>query len=313
MKTIAASRGKGWLKDFPDFRDQTPLSSELTDKQRATGIDKTVKEILNPVNTKARSSAKKKPGANDKSKVDLRQYCSPIEDQGEIGSCTAHAGVGLYEYFERRAFGRHIDGSRLFLYKATRNLLKKTADDGAYLRTVMAAMALFGVVPEKYWPYDEKKVNEEPTAFLYSYAQNFQAISYYRLDCFGVTKPDLLVSIKDHLFKGLPLIFGFTCYASLDQSDNGKIAFPDRKENTDGGHAVMAVGYDDNMKIVNPLNKSVVTTGAILIRNSWGTDWGEGGYGWLPYDYILKGIADDWWTMTKAEWIETNNFGLPKG
>lgn len=301
-------KGKGWLKDYPDFRDQTPFSSELTAKQVERGVTQPVKKLLAQLSSA--QTGKKKTTASLPRKVDLRAWCSPIEDQGQIGSCTAHASIGLYEYFERRAFGKHIDGSRLFQYKATRNLLQQTGDDGAYLRTAMASLALFGVVPEKYWPYDESKVNEEPTAFLYSYAQNFQAIAYYRLDAVGVSKSQLLDTIKDHLHKGLPSIFGFTCYTSLDHAEDGKIPFPDKKEDYTGGHAIMAVGYDDTMKISNPLNRELVTTGAILIRNSWGTGWGQDGYGWLPYDYVLKGIADDWWTMTKAEWIDTHQFGL---
>lgn len=309
MKNIP--KGKGWLKDYPDFRDQTPFSSELTTKQVERGVKRPVKKLLEQLTAAKTSQAgKMKSTAALPKKVDLRAWCSPIEDQGQIGSCTAHASIGLYEYFERRAFGTHIDGSRLFQYKATRNLLQQTGDDGAYLRTAMASLALFGVVPEKYWPYDASKVNEEPTAFLYSYAQNFQAISYYRLDAVGVNKPHLLDAIKDHLHKGLPSIFGFTCYTSLDHAEGGKIPFPDKKEDYTGGHAIMAVGYDDTMKISNPLNRDLVTTGAFLIRNSWGTGWGEDGYGWLPYDYVLKGIADDWWTMTKAEWVDTHQFGL---
>ena len=173
----------------------------------------------------------------------------------------------------------------------------------------MGALALFGIPPEKYWPYLEYKFNEEPSAFLYSYAQNYQALLYYRLDVQGVTRQDLLDKIKEHLRNGLPMIFGFTCYSSLDLADDGKIPFPDKNETVEGGHAVMAVGFDDKIKITNPGNNET-TTGAIMIRNSWTTAWGEEGYGWLPYEYVTLGIAADWWTMTKAEWIDSKQFGL---
>lgn len=305
MGSIASTKGKGWLKDYPDFRDNTPSTDTLTKKQIARGA----KAPLNKVLDKLAVNSNKK-AVTLKSKVDLRSWCSPIEDQGILGSCTAHAGVALYEYFERKAYGRHIDGSRLFLYKATRNLLGWEADDGAYLRTTMAAMALFGIVPEKYWPYLEYKFNDEPGAFLYSYAQSYQALLYYRLDSRGITKPNLLQTIKEHLQSELPLIFGFTCYSSLNSADDGNIPYPDKDEDVDGGHAVMAVGFDDDKAITNCNNKKLKTKGAILIRNSWGTAWGDGGYGWLPYEYVLTGLADDWWSMTKAEWIDTKQFHL---
>ncbi len=76
-----------------------------------------------------------------------------------------------------------------------------------------------------------------------------------------------------------------------------------------GGHAVCAVGYDDSRVIVNPANKKS-SKGALLIRNSWGSSWGENGYGWLPYDYVLNGLASDWWSLLKADWIDTGMFGV---
>ena len=236
---------------------------------------------------------------------------SEIEDQEALGSCTAQAGAGLVEYFERRASGRHIDASRLFLYKVTRNLLGWSGDRGAYLRTTMGAMRLFGIPPEEYWPYDIQEFDQEPPAFCYAFAQNFRTIQYYRLDLPLTTTKALLNRIKVYLAAGLPSMFGFTVYSSIDQAmETGKIPFPSTGERVRGGHAVVAVGFDDRMKINNEYPGSKATKGALLIRNSWGKGWGEKGYGWLPYEYVLSGLAVDWWSLLRNEWIELGNFGL---
>ena len=308
---MSTSRKKsmGWIKDYADIRDFTPFTNKIPEQSKKRGVKHTVAEMLKQVGLINDAKTKKK-AASLPSKADLRQWCSPIENQGEIGSCTAHAVVGMLEYYERKAFGLYTDASRLFLYKATRNLLQWDGDNGAYLRSAVGALALFGVPPEEYWPYDETKFNHEPTAFCYSFAQNYRAISYYRLDPPNTDPKALLLNIKSHLAKKLPLVFGFTVYNSMDEaSKTGAIPFPSTKDKVDGGHAVMAVGYDDTKRIKNGDPGSKETVGAILIRNSWG-DWGgNGGYLWLPYEYVLQGLADDWWTLIKNDWIETGQFG----
>jgi C1A family cysteine protease len=233
-----------------------------------------------------------------------------VEDQGQIGSCTANAGVGVIEYYERKSFKRHLDASRLFLYKVTRNLMKMKGDTGAYLRTTMGAMVLFGVPPETYWPYsdDGDKFDKEPPAFCYAFAQNYQALKYFRHDPPGLKAEETLKKVKTYLASGHPAMFGFTVYNSIEQTDTtGRIPFPSQKENIEGGHAVVAVGYDDKMVIQNKYGK-IKTTGALLIRNSWGKGWGEKGYGWLPYEYVSKGLAEDFWSVTKKEWVDTEQF-----
>ena len=276
--------GMGYLRELADVRDLSAASAP-------------VKDILKK-SARLKSAAKAAPAS-----VDLRQWCSPIEDQKSLGSCTAHAGVGMLEYYERRAFGSHIDASRLFLYKVTRNLLGWKGDTGGYLRTTMKALVMTGVPPEQYWPYVVSKFDEEPTPFLYALGDNYEALKYYRLDPAGSTPAEVLANVKAQLAAGLPSMFGFTVYSSIPPLGDGKgeIPFPGSGDKVEGGHAVLAVGYDDARKIGT-------SKGALLIRNSWGTGWGEAGYGWLPYDYILRGLANDFWAMVRARYVDSALF-----
>ncbi len=280
-------KGMGWIPDYPDFRDWHDDKKEI-------------KELLKKTSVFEKKDLPKT--------VDLRKWCSPVKNQGSLGSCTAQAAISLLEYYENRAFKKYIEGSRNFLYKVSRKLLKWEGDSGAFIRTTIGAMVLFGVPPEEYWQYDEKNFDIEPTPFCYAFAQNYQTIKYYKLDTNKISPTNLLKKIKKHLASGLGLIFGFSVYSSYTQAENtGKIPYPCEKERSAGGHALMAVGYSDNIEIKNK-NCGEKTKGAILIKNSWGKDWGEDGYGWLPYEYILKGLAVDWWTILKNEWIDTDEF-----
>jgi len=276
--------GMGYLRDLPDIRDYHADTDSI---RKILKSSKPLKEAV-----------KAAPAA-----VDLREWCSPIEDQKSIGSCTAHAGIGMLEYYQRRAFGKHIDASRLFLYKVTRNLLGWNGDTGAYLRDTMKALVMCGVPPEQYWPYDIAKYDEEPSAFLYALGDNYEAVKYYRLDPAGTTRTHRLEAIKANLAAGLPSMFGFTVYSSIPASGDGKgeIPYPTTGDTVQGGHAVLAVGYDDARKIGT-------TKGALLIRNSWGTAWGAAGYGWLPYAYVLKGLANDFWSLVQADFVDTDLF-----
>jgi C1A family cysteine protease len=305
MSETVQKLGMGWLPDYPDLRDYTVTTEEVSERLKTLGQTQPVKQMLKQAGL----------GSPLKSSIptsfDLRAWCSPIEDQGNLGSCTAHAGVGLVEYFEIKSFNSYLDAARLFLYKTTRNLLGWTGDTGAFIRTTMGAMALFGVPPEKYWPYLIADFDKEPSAFCYAFGQSFQALTYYKLDPPMTPKDELLDRVKTHLAAKLPSMFGFTVYESIRQAgQTGAIPYPAPKEKVLGGHAVCAVGYDDAKKITNTSPNGPTTKGALLIRNSWGKAWGEQGYGWLPYEYVLKGLAVDWWSLLKNEWIATGQFGI---
>lgn len=275
-------RALGWIPDLPDHRDYTQDSPEVSDL-----TSQMFKHTFS---------------IDSVSKVDLRQYFSPVEDQENIGSCTAHAAMGIVEYYQRRKKGKFVDGSRLFLYKVTRNMMHVTGDTGAWLRTVMGALKIFGVPPEREWPYDTKNFDVEPPAYVYGWAQNYQAMKYFRVDRAGWTPDQTHKAILNYLSKGNPLMFGFTVFNSLwNMKTDNVIPFPGSGDKVEGGHAVIIAGYDTE----KPTN---VGKGAYLIRNSWGTGWGEQGYGWLPFEYVLKGLADDFWGMTQQEWVDIEPF-----
>jgi C1A family cysteine protease len=263
----------GWLPDPLDHRDLRVNSAPV--KQ---ALGETAKFA-------AKGGIKAKPVPKLPAKVDLSDQCTRIEDQGDIGSCTAQSVVGLVEYLWKQTYGKAVDASRLFVYKATRNLLGWTGDTGAFVRSTIKAVRLFGTCPEDYWPYREPDFDNEPPAFCYAFAQNFKTIVYYRLD-------ENVEALRASLAQGVPFAFGFTCFESLfnpDVEQTGLIPFPQSSETVIGGHAVMAVGYDHAKK-------------HFIIRNSWGRGWGRNGYGYLPYEYFEQNLADDCWCIVKSEY-----------
>jgi C1A family cysteine protease len=294
----------GYIPDVPkveDYDEHHDKVAPLLNKTRlAHRVSNKIQQMGIPASTALAPAA---PAL-----IDLRPFFSPVEDQGSLGSCTANAAVGLLEYFERKTKGRYVDASRLFVYKTERDLLGWVGDTGAYLRTAMEALVLFGAPPERFWPYDPRpqgtntRFDVEPSAFCYAFAANFQGLIYFRLDPAGTAPAQVLSNIKAYLAAGYPSMFGFPVYPEYDSPlPNGLVAYPHPGSQSRGGHANVVVGYDDNL-MIGP------DQGALLIRNSWGTGWANAGYGWLSYKYVTQGLANDWWSLISAEWTNLGVF-----
>ena len=214
--------------------------------------------------------------------MDLRAICSPIEDQGNIGSCTAQAGVGVYEFVGDKMKAPYEDKSRLALYWMTRSLEGTVPfDSGATLRNTVKAMAKFGLGNESKWPYVTDKFFEKPPQSFFQDASDHKITAYQRLN----TLDDVLGCLAD----GFAFMFGFSVYSSMMTDKVGKtgqIPMPKKTDSLEGGHAIVGVGYTEKERLI--------------IRNSWGRKWGDDGYGYLPFGYIKdRNLSDDFWTVRK--------------
>jgi C1A family cysteine protease len=235
--------------------------------------------------------------------VDWREYCSPVRDQQALRSGVAHACLGLLEYFDQRATGKRCYLSALFLYKTTRRRLHWDGDTGASIRSTWKALVRIGAPPEEFLPYEVTKYDTEPDPFLYSCARKFPGLLYVRLDPPGAARDRLLLTVRAYLAAGFPCAFGFPV-TDLPSAD-GNIPWPRKMDCFRGGQAVVAVGFDDQRRVGS------APRGALLIRNSWGARWGEAGYGWLPYEYLLNHLAVDFWTLLRRDWLDSGEFHRP--
>lgn len=215
-------------------------------------------------------------------KVDLSGQCPPVYDQGQLGSCTANA-IGAAFEFDLMKQGLHdFTPSRLFLYYNERLMEGSVSyDSGAQIRDGIKSTAQVGMCPESEWPYNIAKFAQKPPKKCYTDAMKDRAVKYARV------KRDLQ-QMKACLASGWPIVFGFTVYESFESNEvaqTGVVPMPGPDESVLGGHAVLCVGYNDE-------------TQRFIVRNSWGTDWGIGGYFSMPYEYLTnRGLASDFWTI----------------
>jgi C1A family cysteine protease len=244
-------RRYGWVPDIPDQRDHTyAVSAELV--------------------------------ANVPDSVDLRSQCPAVYDQGQLGSCTGNAIAGAIE-FERIKQNLNIFvPSRLFIYYNERVMENTVASDsGAQIRDGIKSVATQGDCPEDEWPYIISKYADQPPQSCYDDALKYKAVQYQ-----SVTQN--LADMQGCLASGYPFVFGFTVYKSFESpavAKTGDVPMPKSGESTIGGHAVLAVGYDNGDRV-------------FIVRNSWGPGWGDAGYFYMPYAYLLDdNLSDDLWTI----------------
>ena len=218
--------------------------------------------------------------------VDMRAAMSRVEDQGNLGSCTANAWVGAIEHIDKVNDGHYRNWSRLFLYYNERALHgNQRRDSGAEIRDGAKALAKQGICLEKQWKYDVKKFASKPPDTCYAEGLKHQALEYSRVD----QNEQAMLSA---LAQGNPIVLGFTVYESFESAavaKTGMVPVPARSERVLGGHAVLAVGYDRPKRL-------------FTIRNSWGSKWGDRGYCYFPFDYLLDGdLAEDFWIIQALE------------
>lgn len=243
---------RGWRRDLPDHRDFT------------LQVDYSVGAL---------------PPA-----ADIMRLCGRIEDQGDIGSCTANASTSALEALARSGGRTLPELSRLYVYYYTRKVegTPPEEDSGASLRNTMKTLVTFGAPAEVTWPYAADRLATAPTYRAIREAMRHRLARYYRCRS--------LDAVKRSIADGFPVVAGFQVPANMfDEgvTKTGVVPFPLADEGFIGGHAVMLMGYDDTQK-------------RVVFANSWGSGWGNGGYGFLPYAYFEAGLVDDMWTLRTA-------------
>jgi C1A family cysteine protease len=218
--------------------------------------------------------------------VDLRPDCPPVYDQGQLGTCTANAIGAAFEFQQRKEQLADFMPSRLFIYYNERTIEGTVdQDSGAMIRDGIKSVHKLGVCDEKIWDYDITRFTEQPPADAYAQAMDHQATVYRRV-------LPVLHQMQGCLASGTPFVFGFSVYESFESREvarTGVVPLPPRGERLLGGHAVLAVGYDDALQ-------------RFIVRNSWGTDWGMDGHCTMPYGYLTDpSLARDFWAIYAVE------------
>jgi len=222
------------------------------------------------------------PGVETNGVLDLRHWCSPIENQSSAGSCVGNGTVGALEFLQIRNGQPYTDLSRLFVYYNARLQTQDTdKDDGTYIRLAFATLTSLGTCSEAVWPYDLNNLFIRPSWKSYQDAYPHKISSYYRI--MATDGQELVDAIKRALRAQHVVVFGMTVDQDyMNVGYDGMVAMPKKTRTNSGGHCQVIVGYDDNAR-------------RWIVRNSWGTGWGDKGYAYVPYDYLDASDANDFW------------------
>lgn len=213
--------------------------------------------------------------------IDLRRYDSPVEDQRWLNSCVGNAVIGMLESLRISAGLEHVDLSRLFIYYNARNEHgKQTIDSGTYIRSAMQSLQKFGVCREETWEYNTNKVFVRPSWMAYREAYTNKITDFYRIRSTGEERLDM---IEEAIKARHPVVFGMRIDKAFSENTTGQpiISYDSKWA---GRHAMLIVGFNR-------------TTRTLIIKNSWGVQWGEKGYCYLQYDALNIAGAGDFWVM----------------
>jgi len=247
----------GWIKDKHDDRDK-PFKAKATPPK-----------VFTP--------------------TDLRPWCPPVLDQGQLGACTAFGTTEMVHFVRNKQKAQDFTPAPLFTYYATRQIENTVNEDsGAMVRNALKSAVLYGVVQEEKWHYDIAKFTVKPTPDIYAEALKHQTLQYRRIS------DGLIHDMQQCLFEGYPFTFGAILFDSFESpavARNGVVPMPHAGEGQLGGHCMLCVGW----KVISGHNY-------FIIQNSWGTGWGDHGFCYIPFEYMgNRNLVNDLWTIHLEE------------
>lgn len=226
-------------------------------------------------------------------RVELDAWFPPVINQGSVPLCTAAVVTALAAYFARRARHTIVRPSLLFNYRMARRLMGVPDRRGAHIDASIAAWQRFGMPDEASWPWTPSSVDTDPPDGLASAPGCSADVTSWRIRRGTTTAPRYLDVLRAAIAAGLPLACEFPLYVSQFISfGTGAIPLPEENERSLGRHIALLVGFDD-------------TSRRFRVRNSWGRQWGDQGYGWLPYSYLEKGLVEESWLVVENSWISS--------